>query len=413
MSRPVSGSDPVHSTREAAAGIVAALRGAGHEAYFAGGCVRDELLGLTPQEFDVATSASAPEIAAVFPGARGVGAAFGVMLVRLHGHTIEVASFRAEGPYTDSRRPDSIRQATLAEDARRRDFTINGLYMDPQSGDIVDHVNGQADLAARILRAIGDPDARLGEDHLRSLRAVRFTARFALELDGATAAAIRRHATELRGVSRERVGAELRLMLPEPNRAVAAGLVEQLGLDAACFDQPHSEGELPRLRALHPAASFEAALAAWWLDRAERGGTESSPQPWESALMLSRSESVGLLSATALVASLRSGWKQWPLARRRRMAMVDTFQVALQIASGEGNPAAAEMAAEFRRFQELGLRPVPLLSGDDLKSMGFTPGPDFKRILDAVYDAQLEGVLVNSEQAREMGARLARPGSTS
>lgn len=411
MSRPVSGSDPVYRAREAAAGIVTALRSAGHEAYFAGGCVRDELLGLTPREFDVATSASSAEIAAVFKGARGVGAAFGVMLVRLMGHTIEVASFRAEGPYTDSRRPDSIRHATLAEDAKRRDFTINGLYMDPQSGTVVDHVNGKADIASRTLRAIGDPDARLGEDHLRSLRAVRFTARFAFKLDPATAAAIRRHATELRGVSRERIGAELRMMLAEPTRATAAALVEQLGLDGACFDEPHSEGELPRVTALNQTASFEAALAAWWLDRAARGVSRGRPDEWENALMLSRSEAAALVGATAVVESLRGGWAAWPVAKRRRMAMVGTFETALQIARGERNPAAAEIAKEFDRFRELGLCPAPLLSGDDLKSMGLTPGPEFKRILDAVYDAQLEGALISPDQARAMGARLARTGS--
>ncbi|MBM4111447.1 MAG: CCA tRNA nucleotidyltransferase, partial [Phycisphaerae bacterium] len=162
------------SPHDAARSIAVRLREAGHVAYFAGGCVRDQLLGLEPVDFDVATSARPDEIAALFKGAKGVGESFGVMLVRLGGVVVEVATFRADGPYSDSRRPDSVRFATPEEDAHRRDFTVNGLFMDPQSGEVIDFVGGRADVAARVLRAIGSPHERIREDRLRMLRAARF-----------------------------------------------------------------------------------------------------------------------------------------------------------------------------------------------------------------------------------------------
>ena len=157
--------------REAAAQVAARLEAAGHVAYFAGGCVRDELLGLVPADYDVATGADPDAVRAVFPNARGVGEHFGVMLVRLGGRTIEVATFRGEGAYSDGRRPEAVHFSDERTDALRRDFTVNGLFLHAATGRLVDHVGGRADLDARVLRAIGDADARLQEDRLRLLLA--------------------------------------------------------------------------------------------------------------------------------------------------------------------------------------------------------------------------------------------------
>jgi poly(A) polymerase len=163
--------DRHRSARSAALGAVETLAGAGHIAYFAGGCVRDELLGLTPTDYDVATDARPEQVAALFGRVQRVGESFGIMLVRLGGRTIQVATFRADGVYTDGRHPDSVTFTDAAHDAARRDFTINGLFEDPIEGRVIDYVGGRADLEARLVRAIGDPHARLKEDRLRMLRA--------------------------------------------------------------------------------------------------------------------------------------------------------------------------------------------------------------------------------------------------
>ena len=174
----------------AAKTVTERLAGAGHVAYINGGAVRDRLLGVAPNDVDVATSARPEEVAALFPDSRFVGAAFGVVLVRVNDQSIEVATFRSEGPYLDGRRPSAVRFATEEEDVRRRDFTVNGLLLDPATGEVIDHVGGRRDLEARILRAIGDPHERFREDHLRLLRAVRFAAQLGFEIEPETRAAV-------------------------------------------------------------------------------------------------------------------------------------------------------------------------------------------------------------------------------
>ena len=209
----------VKAEYQAACHIVRVLKAAGHEAVLAGGCVRDRLLGIVPKDYDVATSALPAEVKAVFPGSKGVGEAFAVVLVRHEEVTTEVATFRKDGPYADGRRPDYVELdgATMEEDAARRDFTINGLFEDPDGGEgckIIDFHDGVADLTERqCVRAIGDPAARIAEDRLRMLRAVRFAARFGFEIAADTHQAIVKHAPELGAVSRERVGVEVVMML--------------------------------------------------------------------------------------------------------------------------------------------------------------------------------------------------------
>ena len=171
------------SPRDIAADIAATLRKAGHVAWFAGGCVRDQLLGRDPKDYDIVTDATPDDVLKCFPRAQPVGAAFGVMLVRRHGMSVELATFRSDGIYVDHRRPETIEFATAREDAERRDFTVNGLFYDPETDEVHDYVDGIEDLNARILRAIGDPEARFNDDHLRMLRAVRFHAALDMEID--------------------------------------------------------------------------------------------------------------------------------------------------------------------------------------------------------------------------------------
>lgn len=410
--------------------IVAALRKQGFEAYFAGGCVRDELLGLHPTDFDIATSATPNQVRNAFPGTHHVGASFGVVLVPINAvntHTkepikshVEVATFRTEGPYSDKRRPDSVHFADAKADAQRRDFTINALFLDPLKpgpnplvdGSIIDYVNGQADLENRILRAVGNPDDRLAEDHLRALRAVRFAARMGLAIDPPTARAIRTHASELAGVSRERIGDELRRVLLHPTRAIAAALLTWLHLDGPTLgtdDQPPPTTPDPdqpdprRARQLSPAlaglppmlwpgATIAAPLAAWLLDR------QAQPDPGLAArirasLCLTNDEAEMLDAVLTCMTLLQQQWEKLGLAGRKRAAVRPGLVGAILILRTLDPPLATRIEGQIQHLahQPPGLAPPPLLTGDQLIAQGHKPGPQFKRILDAAYDAQLEG----------------------
>jgi tRNA nucleotidyltransferase/poly(A) polymerase len=395
--------------REAAALVAARLESAGFTAYFAGGCVRDELMGHPPADYDVATSATPDQIRAVFPGARGVGEHFGVMLVRQGGRTIEVATFRGEGDYADGRRPGRVEFSDERTDALRRDFTINGLFMRPATGEVIDHVGGRADLAARILRAIGDADARLEEDRLRLLRAVRFAARFGFEMDAATRDAVRRHAPELRGVSRERVGHEVRRMLAHPTRGIAVTLIESLGLAPATLLEEGCADPV-RVRALEPDCGVVSALAAWMLDRAASLPWQERLARWTHAMVLSNAEVDGVRAALDARARILTEWEGLAIAGRKRLAAGPGFEHALALLRAERNACVESVGAAVRDLALTGLAPTPMLDGHALQALGLKPGPAFRRILDAVYDAQLEGRVQGVEEARILALRIASEG---
>lgn len=395
------------TSKAAATAIASRLREAGFAAYFAGGCVRDEELGLVPRDYDIATDASPDEIKAIFPRARGVGQAFGIMLVPKDGVSIEVGTFRSDGPYHEhSRHPREVtllprasdaagRVEAEVADARRRDFTINGLFRDPVSGTVIDHVGGREDIRARLIRAIGDPGARLGEDHLRALRAVRFAARLGFAIEEGTTAAVRAFATRLGGVSRERIGGEFRHMLAHASHGRAIELVESLGLDAQSLDEPASQGPLPRVRLLPPDCAFETVLAAWWLDRRSRGPVAWGPRHWVDSLMLSNREAEGLEATVRIALQVAGGWAGFPLAKQRRLAMEPCFLGAALLAGEEGARARAAHA----EFAATCLRPEPFVGGNDLIRMGLKPGPRYAEILTALYDGQLDGSIPDRDAA--------------
>src|SRR5258706_1624955 len=243
------------SYREDALAVVHALRDAGHVAYFAGGCVRDALLGLEAKDYDVATDAVPVKVRSLFRNTRAVGQAFGVILVHIGQSVIEVATFRTDGKYLDGRRPSEVQFTTAEEDAKRRDFTINGLFLDPLTDQVIDYVGGQQDLKSRTLRAIGDATARFEEDHLRLLRAVRFAARFGLTIEPLTLGAIAKHAERLAGISPERVGEEVRLMLTAPTRSTAWKMLRDVNLAPVIFRF------LPKLQRDARGASVLGAVA--------------------------------------------------------------------------------------------------------------------------------------------------------
>lgn len=406
MNKPESDShdSSLHSprcgAREAAVAVASIIIDRGFTAYLAGGCVRDEILGLVPTDFDIATSAPPDEIVKIFRGARGVGEAFGVMLVRWKGRVIEVATFRTDGEYHDGRRPSDVRFATANEDAQRRDFTINGLFRHPLTGEVIDFVHGQEDLTNRVLRAIGDPAARLREDRLRTLRAVRFAARFELSVDPKTEHAICEAARDLSGVSRERIGGEFRRMFSHPTRMHAVQLIERWGLDAPALGELNSIGECPRVAGLPGEVSFATVLAAWRLDRADR-----TPAPavgeWRDALNLSGNEWKECWESLEIISILRSRWDDLSKSSRKRLASRSAFSSAMKVLFGVDAERVHEIQKSVDRLaaEVGGLAPEPLLNGSDLISLGCEPGPRFKSLLDQTYDRQLEGDLNFKEEA--------------
>jgi poly(A) polymerase len=416
--------------RADAEAVLRRLRASGHEAYFAGGCVRDLLLGLEPKDYDVATDAPPQRVRELFTKTEAVGAAFGVILVRHGRSVVEVATFRSDGSYLDGRRPSEVRFTTAREDAQRRDFTINGLFLDPLDGDrVIDYVGGQEDLAARRLRAIGDPAARFAEDHLRLLRAVRFAARFGLEIAPSTAMAIEQRATLLKGISPERIAEELRLMLCPPTRSAAWQLLWKFKLIHVVlrFLPLKEEVALNPSRSIFLATapgaqvSFGVALAAGVLDVelhqgndvltvVEKKNVNRIAKAVDKALKLSNVEFNEMEQALGRLAMVLGDAPR--LAQLKRFLARSTsgasrhLMDALEKVGGYGET----IAAIKKRMDELAgvdVAPQPLITGDDLAARGLKPGPVFKKILDDVYDAQLEDQVNTKQEAIDLAMKLA------
>jgi poly(A) polymerase len=392
--------------------IVRTLVEAGHEAYFAGGTVRDRLMGNEPTDWDVATSARPEAVARLFHGAQYVGESFGVMLVRHRRLQVQVATFRTEGVYSDGRHPDRVSFSDAEHDACRRDFTINGLFENPLAGAdderIIDYVGGRADLEAGVIRAIGDPRARLHEDALRMLRAVRFAARFEFDIEPGTAEAIQASTGDLRGVSRERVGQELKWMLSHHNRGLAAWKLQYLGLDGAVLQEPCTAAAPRRLGRLPDDAAYPTALAAWLLDRGEGAADViERARRWAGALLLSNADRGALYACLEIHAALCGPWATLGVAGQKRLAARPEFDEALAVLKAHDTQAFVDVRRQVLALAETGLAPAPLITGDDLIGLGLKPGPLFKRVLDAVYDAQLEGSLARRSEALALAEALA------
>ncbi len=393
------------SEYRAAISVIEQLKANGHIAYLAGGCVRDLLLEVEPKDFDVATDARPEQIESYFRKTASVGAAFGVMLVRDFGGTIEVATFRADGIYSDARRPDSVEFSSPVEDAKRRDFTINALFYDPfapEQDRVIDFVGGLDDVKNRILRAVGEPADRLAEDHLRALRAVRFAAKYDLKIDERTKMAIREHARELSGVSIERIGEELRKMLLHPSRVRACGLIDELGLDDAIFDD--RKGFDPSvMQGLGEQASYAEGLAALAIGRGF--GIDDDI----SAICLFYRKTLDLSNADRdelrwILQSLWQFFKCWDRmgeAQQKRLASGPVTAQALQVLRAMDHARADVIVDDIEVLSDRfgGLCPKPMVTGADLIGLGLDPGPMFKRVLDEVYDQQLEGRVQSQPEA--------------
>ena len=408
----MSGTRPI---RDVATDLVRHLQQSGHEAYFVGGCVRDQLLGLEPAEYDIATDAGPDRIQELFPGSHLVGASFGVVLVRRHGHTIEVATFRSEGAYSDHRRPDTVMFCDRSGDVRRRDFTVNGIFHDPVAGTEYDRFDGKSDLQRGILRAIGNPVERFEEDHLRMLRAVRFAARFGFEIESATADAVRSQSGNLAGVSRERVGGEIRRMAAEGDWHAAVDLMRDLDLEVSVLGGSHSSGEWLHCRHLESESEREvdrhpAALVAWLIDRGDLDPSAPDSSRLDEVgdrLVSSNQEREAIRSIARCLGELAQ-WERLAVAARKRLASSPGFPWAVLLLGATEGERAGGIASDVQILAVSGLRPTPLINGDSLIQAGMQPGPRFAGLLDTVYDAQLEGRISTPEEALGIAQKLYR-----
>jgi poly(A) polymerase len=431
--------------REFAVGVVRRLREAGHQALWAGGCVRDELLGLVPKDYDVATDATPDQVRRLFRRTVAVGAAFGVVQVLgSRPLAVEVATFRSDVSYSDGRRPDRVVFSSPREDAERRDFTINGMFFDPIENRLIDYVGGQQDLQARTLRAIGDPLTRFGEDKLRMLRGVRMATRFGLTIDPATAGAIRAMAGQITVVSAERIADELRKLLVDRHRARGMNLMYDVGLVGPILPELLPMKGLPQglpaaptgdlwdhvmrvLDHLGAGPSFPLAFAALLHDV---GKPRTVARKGERYTFYNH-EHVGRRVASEICLRLKMSneererveWlveKHQYLADARQMRQAKLKQVlahpgikellalheADALASGHDLDHVTYCRQLLAQWTEADLNPPPLVTGDDLKEHGVPQGPAYKRMLDAVREAQLDGTITTKEQGLKLVDQL-------
>ncbi|MDA0808198.1 MAG: CCA tRNA nucleotidyltransferase [Planctomycetota bacterium] len=416
------------SQREFAEQVVRQLTDAGFTALWAGGCVRDLLVGREPKDYDVATNARPEQVRDVFGKRRtlSVGESFGVIVVLgpKSAGQVEVATFRTDGCYIDGRRPESVVFSSPEEDAQRRDFTINGMFYDPLKKQVLDFVGGEKDLAAGVLRAIGDPHARMEEDKLRMLRAVRFAATFEFDLDEATADAVRSMADQISVVSAERIAQELRRMLVDRHRARAIELCHEVGLLVRVLPELKSVTQdssrwrrlTSRLRLLvepNVALAFAVLLEAAG-DCASEGACAVSKLADQAGrrLKLSNQE---INDAGWLLKHRRSldNASTLPLSTLKRVLSqrLATDLIALirvRDLSNDRHPNDAIFCDDYLRMTPKAiLDPPPLISGDDLIKAGFRPGPQFKEVLDRVRDAQLDLRITTPTEAMNLAAELA------
>jgi poly(A) polymerase len=429
------------SLRTSAELIVLRLREAGHQAYLVGGCVRDMLLGAGPHDYDIATSALPHEVRPLFEKTIEVGAAFGVTCVRVDDEWFEVAAFRTDLGYSDGRRPDAVAFTDAKGDVERRDFTINGLLYDPVTEEVIDYVGGRADLEARVVRCIGEPLRRFEEDKLRLLRAVRFAARLEYEIEADTFAAMTELAPQVTAVSAERIGAELLNIFTAAHADRALALLAETGLLAAILpeidamrgvEQPpkfHPEGDvfehtrlmLGMLDSPGPALALAALLHDVGkpptfevadrirFNRHDRAGAAIA----ETICRRLRMPNDVTATVVALVASHMTfvDIQNMRESRLKRLMREGWFADALELhrldcLASHGKLGTYEWCRErFDALEPEQARPQRLVTGHDLIEMGQTPGPQFRSLLDAVEDAQLEGRVATREDAIEFVRR--------
>ncbi|MFA6134839.1 MAG: CCA tRNA nucleotidyltransferase [Phycisphaerae bacterium] len=399
------------STKSTALWVLKRLRDAGHQAYFAGGCVRDMLLGVESTDYDLASDATPDQVRQLFRRVLLVGAKFGVAMVIHHRQKVEVTTFRSDLSYHDGRRPEGVVFSDPREDALRRDFTINGLFYDPLTEEVIDYVEGQKDLRAGLVRTIGSPRQRFAEDYLRMIRAVRFTVRFGFRMDESTAEAIRQYAAHITDISGERIFEELGKMLVRESAAQAAEMLGEVRLAEAILPELFAatglwERGLGRLRMVAQRKDTTLALAALMAEL---------PAPAIEAICRRWGTSNELREGLCLLAGHLDDWQRsadMPLCQFKRLLAGRHFPRLLalwdaqeRLLTGESK-LTGQAACRARAIPDYNIAPRPLITGKHLKVLGLTEGPELGRILRAVYDAQLNEEIATRREAMERARQL-------
>jgi poly(A) polymerase len=432
--------------KDFAISIVSALRDRGHKAFLVGGCVRDLLLGREPADYDVTTDATPEDVMRIFPDTYAVGAQFGVVLVPLpkslaskdENDVVEVATFRSDIGYSDGRHPDQVRfSKDPREDVERRDFTINGLLLDPVTNKVLDFVGGRKDLEGKTIRTIGDPEHRFAEDKLRMLRAVRFAARFGYEIEPATFRAIQKLASQIEQVSRERVRDELSKMLTESHARRAFFLLDETGLLHEVLPEIEAMKGVEQPQQFHPEGDVfvhtmllldklphPCPLTLAWGALLHDVGKPATFRVAPDRIRFDGHVDVGVKMAEDICRRLRfsnddteqilalvdnhmrfAHVQQMNQSTFKRFVRMPHFDEHLQLhridcLSSHGDLTSYNFTREkMAEIPPAAMRPAPLITGDDLIAAGYAPGPQFKKILSAVEDSQLEGRLRNKEEA--------------
>lgn len=392
------------TNKQAAIKVIKRLRSNGFEALLAGGCVRDMLLGKTAKDFDVATSATPRDVIRTFKRTLKIGAHFGVVVVLLGDKQVEVATFRSDVGYADGRHPAKVEFATAAEDAGRRDFTINGMFYEPVENEVIDYVDGREDIKKRLVRTIGDPERRFSEDYLRMLRAVRFSTQLGFKIEPETWSAICNNAKNIAKISDERKQMELEAILVNPNRTVGSSMLIKSGLAEAVFPGfvgKEAKFAIKVLDKLRKKVDFALALACFFAGFPARFTLAKC-----AALRLSKGTNRHIkFLLTNRGRLLRDDMS---LAELKKILVepyfwdLYEFQRAIQKAKTSSRKGLVRLMRLRKRIRALGdaqLKPKPLLNGHDLIRLGAVPGPGLGQLAEEMYIAQLEGELQEKEQA--------------
>ena len=391
------------TSKQAAIKIIKRLQDSGFQALLAGGCVRDMLLGRRAKDYDVATNARPEDVIRLFRRTLKVGAKFGVVIVLTDTQQVEVATFRTEADYTDGRHPAIVMFATAAEDASRRDFTINGMFYDPLKKKVLDYVNGQVDLKRKIVRTIGKPEQRFAEDYLRTLRAIRFSIQLGFEIEPATWRAVCSNAKNINKISGERIAIELEGTLVGPNRSAGASMLSESGLAEAIFPgfvEKQAEFTVSVLSHLRKKVNFPLALAAFFagcqtelaLKRCEVLKLSRTQTKHIKFLLASRGE---LLNDKMSLAELKK-----TLAEPYFQDLFELQRAIQKVRGGRENMTPLKkLRKRMKSLGDVELKPKPLLNGYDLMRLGAVPGPAMGQLAQEMYIAQLEGKLQTRRQA--------------
>ena len=428
--------------RTGALEIVRRLQARGFRALWAGGCVRDMLMGQVPRDYDIATNADLQQVIGIFPHAQVVGAHFGVVIVRLGDYHYEVARFRRDLGYSDGRRPDGVVFVDEEEDARRRDFTINGMFYDPVADVVLDYVGGQADLKEKVIRTIGDPHARFCEDRLRMLRAIRFACRYHWPIEAKTREAIGELSAGIASISHERIRDEVVKILTEGGAPLGVRWLIDLGLMAVFMPEVVAMDGVPQPPQFHPEGdvlthtlimlglmhnpSVELAMGILLHDVGKpptfqvrdrirfHNHTKVGREMAEEICRRLRFSSEQTKHIAALVADHHKFMhvQEMRPSRLKRFLRTDRFEDHLELHRVDCLSCHGELdnyafcKAALANLEPEQIRPDPLINGRDLIAMGYIPGPAFKQVLRAVEDAQLEGRVTRRDEALRLAAQV-------